>query len=138
MATRSNIGIEDENTGFITSIYCHWDGYLEYNGRILLEKYNTPESVRELISFGGVSSLGKTLEDCVFYCRDRGESLTIHNDTFEEFSARAVAYFEYIYVFRNIDGVWKWFVSTPLSSNSFHEIKHEHIYPEHDEYTRGG
>ena len=38
MATRSRIAIEKEN-GTVESIYCHWDGYPENNGRILVENY---------------------------------------------------------------------------------------------------
>ena len=39
MATRSNIGIVNEDDS-ITAIYCHWDGYPEHNGKILLNHYN--------------------------------------------------------------------------------------------------
>ncbi len=35
MATRSNIGIVNED-GSITGIYCHYDGYPEYVGKMLL------------------------------------------------------------------------------------------------------
>ena len=37
MSTRSNIAIKRKN-GTVESIYCHWDGYLSYNGKILLKK----------------------------------------------------------------------------------------------------
>lgn len=89
MATRSTIGILEKD-GTVSSIYCHWDGYLKNNGKILLENYNTEERVRELISLGSLSSLGKEIgtdlehsfenpvEDvCVAYHRDRGEELRI-------------------------------------------------------------
>lgn len=55
MATRSNIGYIHGNT--INYIYCHWDGYTSHNGKILLENYNHPDKVKELISFGDMSSL---------------------------------------------------------------------------------
>lgn len=60
MATRSRIGIEKEN-GIIYSIYCHWDGYPAYNGRILLENYTNREKVEGLIALGDISVLGKEL-----------------------------------------------------------------------------
>jgi hypothetical protein len=44
MATRSRIGIELED-GVIESIYCHWDGYPENNGKILLEHYQDPNKI---------------------------------------------------------------------------------------------
>ena len=87
MATRSRIGILNED-GTITSVYCHWDGYPAHNGRILKNHYSTETLIRELLSFGDLSSLDirisptgetHTFKDpeegcCVYYQRDRGES----------------------------------------------------------------
>lgn len=85
MATRSTIAILN-NDGTVTAIYCHWDGYVEYNGRILAEYYPEIERVKKLINGGDLSSLNKKIEPtaehsfdkpqddvCVFYYRDRGE-----------------------------------------------------------------
>jgi len=85
MGTRSTIAIQNED-GTVTGIYCHWDGYLSNNGRILQENYTTEDAVRELIVLGDLSSLGETVGDkvdfddyeshkgqCVAYGRDRGE-----------------------------------------------------------------
>jgi hypothetical protein len=83
MGTRSTIAIQNED-GTVTGIYCHWDGYLSHNGRILEENYTTEESVRELIDLGDLSSLGETIgtkhdfnaaprNECNAYGRDRGE-----------------------------------------------------------------
>jgi hypothetical protein len=46
MGTRSRIGIQlaDES---ILSVYCHWDGYPEFNGVKLVENFNTKEKVKE-------------------------------------------------------------------------------------------
>lgn len=57
MATRSTIGVLNTD-GSVTAVYCHWDGYPEHNGKILIENYTTEEKVRELIGFGSISSLG--------------------------------------------------------------------------------
>jgi hypothetical protein len=56
MGTRSTIALEfaDRTVG---QVYCHWDGYLEHNGKILLENYADPFKLRELIDLGNVSSL---------------------------------------------------------------------------------
>lgn len=92
MGTRSRIGMLLPN-GKVKSIYCHWDGYPEHNGRILQECWQ--ESVVPLIALGDLSTLGEVLgsdegtgvfdarrdlasEDpkskwCVAYGRDRGE-----------------------------------------------------------------
>jgi hypothetical protein len=86
MATRSNIGIVNED-GSVTGIYCHWDGYPENNGKLLLKHYNNSGIVNELMDLGNLSYLDKNLycEDnnhsfnnpadgvCVAYGRDRGE-----------------------------------------------------------------
>lgn len=85
MATRSRIGIQNEN-GSVTSIYCHWDGYPENNGEILVMHYKEREKVQKLIDLGSISSLapevdapeGHTFENpvkgvTVAYHRDRGE-----------------------------------------------------------------
>jgi hypothetical protein len=83
MGTRSTIAIQNVD-GTVTGIYCHWDGYLSHNGRILQENYTTEEAVRELIALGDLSSLGETVGTkhdfdrapdgvCNAYGRDRGE-----------------------------------------------------------------
>ena len=60
MATRSTIGVLNTD-GSVTAVYCHWDGYPEHNGRVLMENYTTEEKVRELIGFGSISSLGSKI-----------------------------------------------------------------------------
>ena len=89
MGTRSTIAIQNED-GTVTGIYCHWDGYTSYNGRILKEFYTDEAKVRELIALGDLSSLGAQIGEkhpfservdaetyaetrCTAYGRDRGE-----------------------------------------------------------------
>lgn len=96
MATRSRIGIEKED-GTIHSIYCHWDGYPSYNGRILLESYTNREKVEGLIALGDISVLGKELapgegvehsfdnrspDVTVAYSRDRGDAFNQPRENF--------------------------------------------------------
>jgi hypothetical protein len=56
MGTRSRIGIEMPNHT-VVSVYCHWDGYVEHNGKILVEHYQNRDDVQELIDGGSISSL---------------------------------------------------------------------------------
>ncbi len=97
MSTNSTINIIHKD-GSIDGVYCHWDGYPSYNGQLLYAFYNTPEKVNELISHGGISSLGMNIgeklpEDwdesrdvknknfqCEFYARDKGEKIEISHD----------------------------------------------------------
>lgn len=60
MSTNSIIA-KQYGDGTIKSIYCHWDGYYECNGRILNEDYKVNFKVDDLIELGEISSLGKTL-----------------------------------------------------------------------------
>jgi hypothetical protein len=90
MATRSNIAMKTKD-GKIVSVYCHWDGYVANNGRILLENYADISKIEALVALGSISSLGEQIGDkqdfmdrdtqkdewTLFYSRDRGEQLSI-------------------------------------------------------------
>lgn len=125
MATRSNIGIINEN-GTVEVIYCHWDGSPSTNGKILLEHYTTNEKVRELINLGAISTLQKnpgkppeghsrkTPKDdyVIAYHRDWGETLE-PAAVYEDVTMVASECFvdndvEYLYLFCSIQR--KWFV----------------------------
>lgn len=114
MATRSAIGIMHGNN--CKMVYCHWDGYLSHNGKILLENYDSPKT-NHLVALGNLSSLGTSLGEkhpfsefeldqndpeydakvaqikkakelgwCTFYGRDRGETDTEYK-VFDNFVA---------------------------------------------------
>ena len=76
MSTHSRIGIEEVD-GTIRSVYCHFDGYEEHVGALLLKAYTDPNKLRALISLGDLSSLAEGLEKTVAYHRDRGEDLNV-------------------------------------------------------------
>ena len=59
MGTRSRIGYELPDHS-VVSVYCHYDGYVEGNGRILVEHYQDRKAVKELIDGGSMSSLRTT------------------------------------------------------------------------------
>lgn len=71
MATRATISVVIGDS--IHQIYNHLDGYPEWLGAKLVEFYNTQETAEKLIGFGDMSSIGETTDDCIFYCRDRGD-----------------------------------------------------------------
>jgi len=54
MGTRSRIGIQLSDDS-ILSVYCHYDGYPSFNGKVLREFYNTKEKVSRLINGGDMS-----------------------------------------------------------------------------------
>lgn len=117
MGTRSAIGVMHGNKAKV--VYCHWDGYLEHNGRILLEHYDSAKA-NHLVALGGLSSLGVNVEIpegvehtfdkpaqgvCSFYGRDRGEEgneyIVCFSDTemFDHFE-----WCEFFYIMK--DGQW--------------------------------
>lgn len=61
MATRSRIALKN-NKGQYESIYCHYDGYVEHNGKMLKEHYNNFYKILGLISLGDISSLRQEVE----------------------------------------------------------------------------
>ena len=82
MATQSYI-VRKEDNGY-AGVYCHWDGYPEHNGRILLEHYSEPSKLRKLIALGNISVLDADIGEAhsfgdrpegitTFYGRDRGD-----------------------------------------------------------------
>ena len=127
MGTRSRIGVMHGDV--VKSVYCHWDGYLEHNGAILQEHYNSAKA-NELVSLGDLSALrpeigeehafsqfdtdmtqdeyyAKYGEMCTFYGRDRKETGTEWkvSHTFEEFLEQVENCFgEWYYIMK--DGVW--------------------------------
>lgn len=73
MATRCAIGQADAN-GKWKIIYCHNDGYPEGVGAVLKAFWQDRDLAKELISLGSISILGTSIENTLFYIRDRGES----------------------------------------------------------------
>jgi len=131
MGTRGRVGVMHGST--CKSIYVHWDSYLDYVGRILLNHYDSAKA-NHLVALGNISSLDKNVEIpegvehtfdnpangiTSFYGRDRGEEGTefVVDHDFESFMKRVDdSGAEYYYIMK--DG--EWFVgdnygSTPMS-----------------------
>jgi hypothetical protein len=90
MATRSYIGFRNSDDT-VDYIYCHFDGYPSNNGKILVENYEDPTKVNQLLRLGDLSILGAEIGEkhdfndkdtslfknwCLAYGRDRGEANT--------------------------------------------------------------
>jgi hypothetical protein len=103
MGTRSRVAVMHGDV--CKSVYCHYDGYLDYTGRILLKHYDSPRA-NELVALGDNSGVKETVEEMNFY-RDRGETDIEYQvaHSFEEFLEQVERCGgEYYYVMR--DGVW--------------------------------
>lgn len=84
MATRSLIGVMHGDV--CKAIYCHWDGYLAYNGRILFNHYDSAKA-NHLVSLGDVSSLCEEIgEKHPFSANDLTEEM--RNMTLEQYNAK--------------------------------------------------
>ncbi len=130
MATRSTIALEFAD-GTVGKVYCHWDGYLDNNGKLLLNNYSDPFKLCDLIDLGDISSLGPNIGDkhefdipfkygspeyeaeserrrniTTFYGRDRGETGTeaVYYKDYADYRANA-QFEEYNYILRK-DGNW--------------------------------
>ena len=110
MATRSVIAVlEAKGIGgaddTIKAIYCHNDGYLSNNGKILDQHYRDEDNINQLLAEGDCSSLKDTISDTIFYARDRGEdnkeAVTLKDETellehaFQQCDAEVVYMFAY-------------------------------------------
>lgn len=130
MATRSTIALEFAD-GTVQQIYCHWDGYLSNNGRILQNNYSDPIKAGSLIELGDISTLGPEIgekhsfdnphkygtdeyfaeqvrrqEFTTFYGRDRGETgcEARRYENYEDY-LKSAEFEEYNYILRR-DGQW--------------------------------
>ncbi len=144
MSTRALISIEDAD-GKVHSTYVHFDGYPSGAGRILIDCYNTPEAVEDLLALGPLSALGErpapnpgeehSCENpaeggCIAYHRDCGEDLrpaTVWANAGEmRFMAADRFWAEYVYLFRND----KWYVDTCYHKSGWRLVAD--VLKEHD------
>ena len=117
MGTRSRIGIQFSDNS-VLSVYCHWDGYPSFNGKVLRDFYNTKEKASELINGGNISSLhtnvgwnNETLpESGPLHYTARGESLESNaprlDDSIFEFIKDKNNNEEYAYIW-SLNNEWK-------------------------------
>ena len=114
MSTRSFICVEQDD-GSYKGVYCHSDGYLTYNGAMLLDHYNSREKADALIALGDLSLLCEKLYPdpdkrqpnvTVAYARDRGEKNTEARIVTPE--SALDSWGEYLYVFCK-DGKWRYY-----------------------------
>ena len=144
MGTRSTIALEFAD-GTVQAVYCHWDGYLSHNGRILQDHYLDPFKVRQLIDLGDLSTLSieigsrrpfdnpykwgtpefeefqtKYGSQCLFYGRDRGETgveARVYANIEDYFSNHRGEEFDYL--LRCVDGRPVWFVQHDYTNSRF-------------------
>lgn len=125
MSTRSNIAIKRKN-GTYEKIYCHSDGYLEYNGVILDMFYKNIEKINNLLDLGDISVLGTRVNPdpsirhgfdynerqegvTVAYGRDRNETgidKKIYQDKEKFIKSFKDTWCEYVYLYDENNEEW--------------------------------
>ena len=132
MGTRSDI-IVQHSDGTWKRIYCHWDGYLSHNGRIIFKHYNSQKLAEALVRPGDLSSLapkcnkpaGHSFDNqkegySVYYGRDRGENNVAGTigATMQEVWPKADTWTEFTYVWSHDHGIpaGAWYVTAPEDS----------------------
>mgnify|MGYP001158720350 FL=1 len=132
MSTRALIGVvQDDQT--IKSVYHHFDGYPDWLGVVLQEKYNSLEKANDLISGGDMSSCytqsrwldnGGQMKVPAYgpqYYTGRGEKLNITiSDNFKEFTELDCGN-EYNYLFK--DGKWHGYAIYKKRDDDFNIIE---------------
>ena len=122
MSTRSLICMQIDDDKY-EAIYCHSDGYLTYNGAMLLDHYNNKEKLQKLLDLGNISCLQQNIEPdptkphsfdysqrqddvVVAYGRDRGEENQEKSiNTLQEL--KDWDWIEFIYIFDK-ENKWKY------------------------------
>ena len=114
MSTRSLICMKVDDDKY-NAIYCHLDGYLTFNGAMLVDHYKDREKVEKLLNLGNISFLAQNIDPdpskphsfnyderqkgvVVAYGRDAGEE----NQEFSVCSLKDLKEWnsiEYIYIF---------------------------------------
>ncbi len=131
MATRSIIAKLDDKG--VQAVYCHNDGYLSNNGKILdlyytdnTDEQDAKDKVNELLAGGDISSLKDTIEDTTFYHRDKNEPYSrVKATTLKDESALLEFAFEkcdaelvYMYAY----GAWYVYDNSDKIGNTSHQF----------------
>jgi len=117
MATRSTIGMIQEDGQTVRSVYCHFDGYPHGVGMTLATQYTDPTKIENLLNLGDLSVLDDEIGEkqefdsrregqCLFYGRDRGEDgvdALVHGNTDEWIGYRKGNCCEYGYLWDGVE-----------------------------------
>lgn len=119
MGTRSYIGLKEKDESLIF-VYCHWDGYVENNGDILVNHYESEEKVRELLKNGSFSALEANPSQISYYANSENPSeleMYTFNDVDElkkDFKNDKWIGIEFFYIFDTDTNQW-------IVSNSYND-----------------
>jgi hypothetical protein len=138
MGTRSYIAKQIGDDQYLT-IFCHFNGYPEENGAMLVEHYNTSEQVDALLALGDLYYLREKITPCsgaphehgnaqpgvtIAYQRDEGcTGCEAAIQTLEEINDSGSDGIEYTYIF-SLNGQWLYF-PTGEAEFGIHNVKED-------------
>ncbi len=105
MGTRSRIAYATKNNKIVAS-YCHYDGYIEHNGVMLLKYYNGEKQARDLVDNGYMSSLQPTI-DQINEGRVHEDKPIEYRNEFMFMNDLEALWDEFVYLFKE----GKWYVA---------------------------
>ena len=130
MATRARIALQLTEDSFL-SVYHHWDGYPQWLGVTLREKFNTREKIAELIDGGDISccdsdtdwdrnKLDKTRP---LYYNERGDNTEPRLDlNFDDYVENPANDAEFVYIF-TLDHQWECYAISQEGDDDWNVIK---------------
>ena len=102
MSTRSFIGFSDENSKLV-GIYCHYDGYPEHVGKVLVWYHNSFPAAEALLEGSHIRSIDNDGTVCRF---GPGDGAAEQYDSLEEVLSSV---YDYAYLYSVQDNCWKCF-----------------------------
>jgi len=130
MATRSRIGLQLADDA-ILSVYHHWDGYPQWLGVTLNQKFNTREKIAELLDGGDLSccdsdtdwNRNKLDESRPLYYNERGENTEPRLDlNFDDYVENPANDAEFVYIF-TLDHQWECYAISQTRDDDWNVIK---------------
>lgn len=105
MSTNSMIAYYDGASDSVVATYCHYDGYPEHNGKMLVQHYNNSSDAKKVALAGYISGLEADLSESVSKSANRGDPMNYAS--IGEFLSDMVdcPHIEYVYLWA--DGKWK-------------------------------
>jgi hypothetical protein len=117
MSTRSFICIVGQNGGF-QGIYCHYDGYPEHVGKILVEHHNSFSAAEAIITGPQIRNFDHDGTVARF-----GDGTPDDSETYDTIDEALHNGFDYAYLFSEMDNCWKCFERDCLYNNVIHEVR---------------
>ena len=117
MSTRSFICIEDAEHGY-RGIYCHYDGYPEHVGRLLVEFHNSISSAQTIVSGPQIRNLDQD-GTVVRY----GDGTLDDSEVYLGIEDALNSGFDYAYLYSTEENCWRCFKRNSIYKSVLDEVR---------------